>query len=53
MGISLIGGFSYEKQGFRKDPYGFRNEFLVNYNLGRQSFMLIYNAYLEKSHWEQ
>jgi hypothetical protein len=49
LGISLIGGFSYEKQGFRKEPYGFRNEFLVNYNLGRQSFMLIYNAIWKKA----
>jgi hypothetical protein len=44
LGISLIGGFSYEKHGFRKEPYAFRNEFLVNYNLSRQSFLLTYNA---------
>jgi hypothetical protein len=49
LGISLIAGLSWEKHGFRKEPYAFRDEFLVNYNLGRQSFMLTYTAYWKKA----
>jgi len=37
-GVGLI----YEKQGFRKTPYAFHNEFWVNYSTGRQSFHLTY-----------
>ncbi|WP_255496324.1 outer membrane protein assembly factor [Mucilaginibacter sp. FT3.2] len=44
LGISLIAGLSFEKHGFRKEPYAFKDEFLVNYNLGRKSFMLSYTA---------
>lgn len=44
IGISLIGGFSYEKHGFRATPYAFKQEFLTNYTLGRQSFLLSYMA---------
>ncbi|GAA3986277.1 hypothetical protein [Mucilaginibacter dorajii] len=44
LGISLIAGLSFEKHGFRKEPYAFRDEFLVNYNLGRESFLLTYKA---------
>ncbi|WP_439697593.1 hypothetical protein ACFGVS_04215 [Mucilaginibacter sp. AW1-7] len=49
LGISLIAGLSWEKHGFRKEPYAFRDEFLVNYNLGRQSFMLTYSADWKKA----
>ncbi len=39
-GVGLI----YEKQGFRKTPYAFRNEFWVNYSTGRKSFHLNYEG---------
>ncbi|MDR6943475.1 hypothetical protein [Mucilaginibacter pocheonensis] len=48
IGILLIGGFSYEKHGFRKKPYAFREEFLTNYALGRKSFLFTYVAEWKK-----
>lgn len=44
IGILLIGGFSYEKHGFRGDPYSFREEFLTNYSLSRKSLLFTYVA---------
>lgn len=44
IGILLIGGFSYEKHGFRGEPYSFRQEFLTNYSLSRQSLLFTYMA---------
>ena len=44
IGILLIGGFSYEKHGFRKEPYSFREEFLTNYSLERKSLLFTYVA---------
>jgi len=41
-GISLIGGFSYEKHGFRKEPYAYRHELQAEYSLARQSFLITY-----------
>ncbi len=49
LGLSAIVGISYEKQGFRKEPYAFREELLVNYNLGRKSFILSYVADWKKA----
>jgi hypothetical protein len=49
IGILLIGGFSYEKHGFRKEPYAFREEFLTNYSLGRKSFLFTYVAEWKKA----
>lgn len=49
LGISLIAGFSLEKHGFRKEPYAFREEFLVSYNLSRRSFLLTYIADWKKA----
>ncbi|GAA4920545.1 BamA/TamA family outer membrane protein [Mucilaginibacter defluvii] len=43
-GISLIGGFSYEKHGFRKEPYAYRHEFLTEYSLARKSFVFTYTG---------
>lgn len=37
-GVGLI----YEKQGFRKTPYAFHNEFWANYSTGREAFHLTY-----------
>ncbi|MGN7205571.1 BamA/TamA family outer membrane protein [Pedobacter sp. SAFR-022] len=39
-GVGLI----YQKQGFRKTPYAFHNEFWVNYSTGRQAFHLTYEG---------
>ncbi|MGZ3872276.1 MAG: BamA/TamA family outer membrane protein [Mucilaginibacter sp.] len=44
IGILLIGGFSYEKHGFRDEPYSFREEFLTNYSLERKSLLFTYVA---------
>lgn len=44
IGILLIGGFSYEKHGFRGEPYSFREEFLTNYSLSRKSLLFTYVA---------
>ncbi|ASU36247.1 BamA/TamA family outer membrane protein [Mucilaginibacter xinganensis] len=44
IGILLIGGFSYEKHGFRGEPYSFRQEFLTNYSLSRKSLLFTYVA---------
>lgn len=44
IGILLIGGFSTEKHGFRGEPYSFRQEFLTNYSLSRQSLLFTYVA---------
>ncbi|HVW95291.1 MAG TPA: BamA/TamA family outer membrane protein [Mucilaginibacter sp.] len=44
IGILLIGGFSYEKHGFRDEPYAFRHEFLTNYSLSRKSLLFTYTA---------
>jgi hypothetical protein len=41
-GIQLAAGMIFEKQGFRKEPYAFKNEFWANYSTGRQSFILDY-----------
>ena len=41
-GIQLGAGMIYEKQGFRKEPYAFKNEFWANYSTGRKSFILDY-----------
>ncbi|QRR01284.1 hypothetical protein [Dyadobacter sandarakinus] len=43
-GVSLQGGFSYEKHGFRKVPYAFRHELVADYSLARESFLITYNG---------
>jgi hypothetical protein len=48
IGVLLIAGFSFEKQGFRKEPYAFRQEFLTNYSLARKSFLFTYTAQWKK-----
>ncbi|WP_237488215.1 BamA/TamA family outer membrane protein [Hufsiella ginkgonis] len=44
IGLLLIGGFMREKQGFRKEPYASRQQFIANYSLGRESFLLNYEG---------
>lgn len=41
-GVSLMGGFSYEKHGFRKEPYAYRHELLAEYSIARESFLITY-----------
>ncbi|TDE15724.1 hypothetical protein E0F88_13910 [Dyadobacter psychrotolerans] len=41
-GVSLMGGFSYEKHGFRKQPYAYRHELLADYSIARESFLITY-----------
>lgn len=44
IGVLLVGGFSYEKHGFRSEPYAFRTEFLTNYSISRKSLLFTYTA---------
>ncbi|TLV04093.1 hypothetical protein FEN17_07285 [Dyadobacter luticola] len=48
-GVSLLGGFSYEKHGFRKEPYAYRHEFLAEYSIARESFLITYNGDFKKA----
>jgi hypothetical protein len=48
-GIILIGGMLFEKQGFRKEPYAYRQTIVLGYSLGRQSFMVNYNGDFKKA----
>lgn len=43
-GVQFIGDFIYEKQGFRKDPYAFKQSLIVNYGFATSSLMLNYNG---------
>lgn len=47
-GFILSLGYAYTKQGFRKDPYEWRQELLLNYAFGRKSFLIRYNADFKK-----
>src|SRR3569833_448231 len=40
--LQLITDFIYQKQGFRKDPYAFRQSLLINYGFGANSLLLNY-----------
>lgn len=41
-GLQLSTDFIYQKQGFRKDPYAFRQSLLVDYGFGANSLLLNY-----------
>jgi hypothetical protein len=43
-GVILTVGYAFTKQGFRQQPYDWRQEILVNYAFGRKSFLIRYNA---------
>lgn len=47
-GILFRAGFFDEKQGFRKEPYAFRHELLMNYSFARKTFLFTYNAVFKK-----
>jgi hypothetical protein len=48
-GISLVLGFAYTKHGFRKEPYAFRHQLLVDYSFVRRSFVINYSADFKKA----
>lgn len=48
-GFQLIGDFIYQKQGFRKEPYAFRQSLLVNYGFGTNSLMMNYKGDFKKA----
>ena len=43
-GLQLMTDFIYQKQGFRKDPYAFRQSLMVNYGFGASTLLLNYNG---------
>lgn len=43
-GVSLNFGFRDTKQGFRKEPYAFKHEFIANYSIPIKSFAIHYEA---------
>ena len=47
-GVRILGGYVIEKQGFRKEPYAYRQEFQVGYTLSRQSFIFNYKGDFKK-----
>ena len=48
-GVQLIGKFTYERQGFRKEPYASRQSLLVNYGFGSSSLLLNYAGIFKKA----
>ncbi len=48
-GLQLIGNFIYQRQGFRKAPYGSRQSFLVNYGLANNSLLLSYSGIFKQA----
>ena len=48
-GAQLIGKFTYERQGFRKEPYASRQSLLVNYGFGNRSLLLNYAGIFKKA----
>jgi hypothetical protein len=48
-GVQFIGNFILEKQGFRKDPYAYRQSLMVNYGFGNNSLLLNYNGDFKKA----
>ncbi len=47
-GFQLITDFIYQKQGFRKSPYAFRQSLVVNYGFGANSLLLNYTGDFKK-----
>ena len=41
-GLTIIGGYIFEKQGFRQDPYRYHQTILAGYSLNRNSFLFNY-----------
>lgn len=49
IGVSLITGFAYTKHGFRRTPYAFRHQLLMDYSFVRKSFLFTYYADYKKA----
>jgi len=49
IGISLIAGASLTKHGFRRAPYAFRHQLLMDYSFARKSFLFTYTADYKKA----
>jgi len=43
-GLQFIGNFIWQKHGFRKEPYAFRQSLLINYGFAYNSLLLNYNG---------
>jgi hypothetical protein len=43
-GLQLMTDFIYQKQGFRKDPYAFRQSLVINYGFGANSLLVDYTG---------
>lgn len=43
-GVQFITKLIWQKQGFHKDPYAFRQSLLINYGFGTNSLLLNYNG---------
>lgn len=48
-GIQIGAGLIWEKQAFRKEPYGSKQEFWADYSTGRKSFILTYTGDFKKA----
>jgi hypothetical protein len=48
-GLEVGAGIIFEKQGFRKVPYAFRQNLWVNYTTGRKSFNITYAGDFKKA----
>lgn len=49
IGISLIAGASLTRHGFRRTPYAFRHQLLMDYSFARKSFLFTYTADYKKA----
>ncbi len=49
IGISLILGAALTKHGFRRDPYAFKHQLLMDYSFARKSFLFTYSADYKKA----
>lgn len=49
IGISLIAGAALTKHGFRRKPYAFRHQLLMDYSFARRSFLFTYSADYKKA----
>ncbi|MET0463170.1 MAG: BamA/TamA family outer membrane protein [Chitinophagaceae bacterium] len=49
IGISLILGAALTKHGFRRTPYAFKHQLLMDYSFARKSFLFTYTADYKKA----
>ena len=48
-GVQFITDLIWQKQGFRKNPYAFRQSLMINYGFGASSLLLNYNGEFKKA----